>query len=106
MFILEDIKQEIEQLAPRDRERLLAWIHETGGHGYRVAEAAVSYSQNSDFVPVEEYLRLEENSEVRHEYVHGVLYAMSGASLRHNRIAINLVAAFHGHVRGGPCVTH
>jgi Uma2 family endonuclease len=106
MFILEDIKQEIEQLSPDDRDRLLAWIRETGGRGYRVEEAAVSYSSNSDIFSVEEYLRLEENSEVRHEYFHGSLFAMSGASLRHDRIATNLLAAFHGHVRGGSCVAH
>ena len=40
-------------------------------------------------ISVEEYLRLEETSEIRHEYVGGYLYAMTGASRRHNRIVFN-----------------
>ncbi|HEX5166150.1 MAG TPA: Uma2 family endonuclease [Thermomicrobiales bacterium] len=40
-------------------------------------------------ISVEEYLRLEETSEIRHEYVGGYLYAMTGASWRHNKIVNN-----------------
>lgn len=40
-------------------------------------------------ISVEEYLRLEKTSEIRHEYVGGYLYAMSGASKRHNRLIYN-----------------
>jgi Uma2 family endonuclease len=39
----------------------------------------------------------------RHEYVNGTVYAMSGASLAHNRIAQRLVTAFGNHLQGGPC---
>lgn len=52
---------------------------------------------------VEEYLEFERDSEVRHEYVGGVLHAMISASLRHNRIAGNISAALIGASRGGPC---
>lgn len=38
---------------------------------------------------VEEYLKLEESSEIRHEFYHGEIFAMSGASLPHNRIIGN-----------------
>jgi Uma2 family endonuclease len=41
-------------------------------------------------ISVEEYLRLEETSEIRHEYVGGYLYAMTGASKRHNRLIFNI----------------
>jgi len=40
-------------------------------------------------ISVEEYLRLEQTSEIRHEYVDGYLYAMTGASKRHNRLIFN-----------------
>ena len=40
---------------------------------------------------------------MRHEYIGGRVHAMSGASVRHNVIAGNLLAAFHSHLRGGPC---
>lgn len=39
---------------------------------------------------VAEYLEMERTSEVRHEYLDGEIYAMSGASKRHNRIGNNL----------------
>lgn len=52
---------------------------------------------------VEEYLELEEQSEIRHEYIGGVLYALAGGSARHNRIALNIAAILLGKARGGPC---
>ena len=51
----------------------------------------------------EDYLALEESSEIRREYVAGRLYAMSGASERHNRIAGNVFFYLRGPARGGPC---
>jgi Uma2 family endonuclease len=42
-------------------------------------------------ISVEEYLRRETHSTVRHEYVGGLLYAMAGASERHVLICTNLV---------------
>jgi len=52
---------------------------------------------------VEEYFRLEEGSPVKHEYVAGEVYAMSGATLRHNLIAGSIFGALLGAERGGPC---
>ena len=54
-------------------------------------------------VSVEEYLKGEQNSDLRHEYVAGRIYAMGGDSKAHNRIAGNLYAALLSHLRGGPC---
>lgn len=39
---------------------------------------------------VEEYFRFEERSPLRHEYMRGEVYAMSGATVRHNTIAMNI----------------
>lgn len=39
---------------------------------------------------VTEYLALEEVSEERHEYYNGEIFAMSGGTLDHNQIALNL----------------
>lgn len=53
---------------------------------------------------VEEYLRFDEASPVRHEYVSGELYAMSGSTARHNKIAGNVFARLHAAAGDGPCV--
>src|SRR5438477_13200123 len=52
---------------------------------------------------VAEYLASEKDSTVRHEYVDGQMYAMAGASDRHNRIALNLASRLNDHLNGGPC---
>jgi Uma2 family endonuclease len=50
-----------------------------------------------------EYLALEEQSQVRHEYVDGQVYAMAGGSQRHNRIALNVASGLLSALRGKPC---
>jgi Uma2 family endonuclease len=57
----------------------------------------------TSFLTVSDYLAGEEVSDVRHEYVAGVVYAMAGTSVAHNTIAGNLFAALHTHLRGGKC---
>ena len=54
-------------------------------------------------VSVADYLAGEERAECRHEYLAGEVYAMSGASARHNAICLNLASALHRHLAGGPC---
>jgi Uma2 family endonuclease len=54
-------------------------------------------------VTVAEYLWGERESTVRHEYVGGEVYAMAGASDRHNRIALNIASRLNDHMAGGPC---
>jgi Uma2 family endonuclease len=51
----------------------------------------------------EDYLRLEESGEIKHEYVDGEIYAMAGASRRHNMIAINATLRLKGQARGTGC---
>ena len=55
---------------------------------------------------VEEYLAFERSSPARHEYVDGYVYAMSGPSRRHSRIAMNVGARLWAAARGGPCRVH
>ncbi len=52
---------------------------------------------------VDEYLAFDERSPVRHEYVDGYVYAMTGGTLRHNRIAVNIASRLQAAARGGPC---
>ena len=55
------------------------------------------------YVTVEEYLAGEEVGDVKHEYLGGVVYAMSGASEPHNRISTNLIGMLHARLRGRRC---
>jgi Uma2 family endonuclease len=70
---------------------------------FRDATLLQTQHARSTFMTVDDYLEFEENSPVRHEYVNGSIYAMSGVSVAHARIARELVVAVGGHLRGGPC---
>ncbi|MGR9108306.1 MAG: Uma2 family endonuclease [Gammaproteobacteria bacterium] len=50
-----------------------------------------------------QYLEYEQSQSIRHELVDGYLYAMTGASDRHEEIALNLAAALQMHLRGSAC---
>jgi len=52
---------------------------------------------------VADYLKSEAKGEVRHEYINGSVYAMAGASERHNIVAGNLFNLLSNHLREGPC---
>lgn len=54
-------------------------------------------------VSVADYLAAEETSEVRHEYLGGLVYAMAGETTAHNQIVGNLYLALRGHLKGKPC---
>ncbi len=43
------------------------------------------------YFTIDEYFEFEESSTVRHEYVDGQLYALAGASARHNQIIWNMI---------------
>lgn len=57
----------------------------------------------TSFLTVQEYLEGEEQSEVRHEYIGGVAYAMAGGTLRHNEIAGSIYMALRTGLRGSRC---
>jgi Uma2 family endonuclease len=50
-----------------------------------------------------DYLEGEQFSDIKHEYIDGDVYAMSGASANHNRIAGNFFTALNVHLRNKPC---
>ena len=59
--------------------------------------------QEKLFWTVEEYLEFEKNSEVRHEYVDGAIYAMAGEKKRHNRLAGRLFNSLSTHLEETNC---
>jgi Uma2 family endonuclease len=56
-----------------------------------------------NLVSEEDYLASELTSEVKHEYLGGVVYAMAGARNQHNRIATRVLGMLFGQLRGKPC---
>jgi Uma2 family endonuclease len=56
------------------------------------------------FTP-EEYFAWEEQQLVRHEYIDGQVYAMSGGTIDHSDIAGNFLSLLKAHMRGSGCKT-
>jgi len=52
---------------------------------------------------IAEYLRLEEYSNVRHEYLDGQIYAMAGGTPEHGTYAANVIAILVATLRDRPC---
>lgn len=50
-----------------------------------------------------EYLAFERNSDTKHEYIDGQIYAMVGGSVRHNRISGSTYTALYNQLRQRPC---
>jgi Uma2 family endonuclease len=55
------------------------------------------------FMSPTEYLAWEEEQPFRHEYLNGEVFAMTGGTLPHNSIALNLASALKNRLRGTAC---
>ncbi|OIP76771.1 MAG: hypothetical protein AUK48_05275 [Oscillatoriales cyanobacterium CG2_30_44_21] len=56
-----------------------------------------------DYIAPDEYLTMEEQSETKHEYINGYVYAMAGANDPHVTIALNMALIIRNHLRGSNC---
>ncbi len=62
-------------------------------------------SPNQSFLSPAEYLKYEQDSPIKHEYIDGEIYAMAGTTDTHNIIAGNLFSLIRNHLRGSNCRT-
>jgi Uma2 family endonuclease len=99
---IQSIQQAIRRLARIEREDLAEWILNSPVFDVGVNEPALAYGGRR-LLTVEEYLVLEEDIAVRHEYVAGQIFAMSSPLIRHELITANLLVGFQNQLRGGPC---
>jgi Uma2 family endonuclease len=53
----------------------------------------------------EEYLEFEHNSDIKHEYIDGEVYAMSGTTKAHNTISLNLAILLREKLKDSDCQT-
>jgi len=60
-------------------------------------------SQRKTLLTPEEYLAVERKSENKHEYFAGEIFAMVGASRRHNIIAANIIRVLGNQLLERPC---
>ena len=60
-------------------------------------------SPQKSYLTPEEYLQLENDSVIKHEYFDGEILAMAGATDAHVTIAGNIFAMLLGHLRGSGC---
>ncbi len=62
----------------------------------------VAHERFPRFTP-EEYFTWEEQQNCRHEYIDGEVYAMTGGTINHSKIASNVNFLLKGHLRGENC---
>ncbi len=55
------------------------------------------------YLTPDEYLQMEEHSDIKHEYIDGYIYAIAGALDPHVTIAGNLFALLRNHLRSSGC---
>ena len=65
----------------------------------------IALKDNSPYFTPEEYFTWEEQQPEKYEYVDGEVYAMSGGSVNHGRIAIRFTALFDNHLANTTCIT-
>jgi len=66
-----------------------------------VREPIVVYNKTK--LTIGEYLRFEKESSEKHEFFEGEIFAMAGASTRHNFIFSNFFGELVIHLKGKPC---
>lgn len=64
-----------------------------------VQEPAPKYN----FISPKEYLEMERASDEKHEYFDGHVYNMSGASLKHGKVAMNLAVEIGSYLKDKKC---
>jgi len=63
----------------------------------------IAIPQAPQKMTVEEYLEWEAQQEIRHEYVNGEVFAMTGSTIPHNDLALNFYRNLYPHLRSRGC---
>ena len=62
-----------------------------------------SVAATDTYIIPETYIALERKAKVKSEYIHGEILAMSGASLAHTLITLDIATELNIQLRGSPC---
>lgn len=68
-----------------------------------MALVMIASPQEQPKMTIEEYLEWEATQDCRYEYVNGEVFAMTGGTIPHNDIALNLYTALRPHLRSRGC---
>ena len=55
---------------------------------------------------VQEYLVWEAENDIKHEFIDGEVYAMSGGTGKHSRVAANAISVIHGQLQNSICFVY
>ena len=106
MQTLDEIRAALRRLTVDERMTVETWLQEFDGIPVpedQVQEAVPAHiAWGPSSMTFEEYLEVEETSPLRHEFINGVLFAMTGPSVLHQEIVSNLMHAISHHIKR-PC---
>ena len=106
MQTLDEIRAALRRLTVQERMTVEAWLQELDSIPAaedQVREAVPAYiASDPTFMTLEEYLELEGTSPSRHEFINGVLFAMTSPSVLHHEIVSNVMHAIGNHIKR-PC---
>ena len=106
MNTMAEIEDAVRSLSRRERRRLFDWLAGALDWEMGVSEPMATYgsaAEKRELFSLEEYFRIEERSEILHEYIAGEIYDMADPSEAHDLISMNLAAPLHAHVQDRPC---
>lgn len=63
----------------------------------------IAIPQQPAKMTIEEYLAWELNQDIRYDYINGEVFAMTGGTIPHNDIALNLYTSLRPHLRPRGC---
>ncbi|MDB4544511.1 Uma2 family endonuclease [Akkermansiaceae bacterium] len=63
----------------------------------------MALKESQKMVSIQDYLEGELHSEIKHEYLGGIVHAMSGGTLDHGRIGGNCMVSLGSSLKGKPC---
>jgi Uma2 family endonuclease len=63
----------------------------------------IAIPQQPQKMTIEEYLAWELDQDIRYEYINGEVFAMTGGTIPHNDIALNLYRPLYSHLRHRGC---
>ena len=64
---------------------------------------AAAVRKTDERISEEKYFALEKQTDTRHEYIDGYVYAMVGGSLQHGTLVSTLAGKIWNHLKGKPC---